>query len=290
MPQFNSPNMFQTFDLGRAVTSGQRIQYNRMTNDALADEQIERKDMLRNRQKAQEIRSLYDSMPDQIAALERENMFKQADDLRNNYIQARKSEVTLLTSMRHAINADNYKEFRQELLQSGAVTPEMMPVEYSDQWFKKAIDKRKTSLTRFTVQSHRNGALMSRDYVQQDGEVNWELTGKWYDAGKDGKGGKGGTGKKGKFTFKAADANQIGEQIERMFGGFYDPQTGQLKGLDPTTAARVQSIQEEAELIYGQSQGEISHGVAVTRAARKLGINIENYRDKLATDPLSIRQ
>lgn len=283
---FNDPSKFQSFDYGNAIKTGQNISFNRMRNDAMADQQTERKDMLRNRKKAQDLRSMYDRMPDQIAALERENMFKEADELRDNYIETRKTEVDLLTTMRPNINADNYKQFRQELLQAGAVTPEMMPVEYSDKWFRSEIDKRKQSLSRFTVQSHENGALMSRDYVQQNGQINWDLTGAWYEK-KDDKKGKGGAG--GKGAFKAADASQIGKQIERLFGGFYDPQTGQLKGLDPSVAPRVQSIQEEAELIYTQGGGAITHGVAVTQAARKLGINIENYRNKAASDPLSLR-
>ena len=290
MPVQMHPNMFQQVDYGRAVTSGQQIQHNRLRNQALGDEQEQNRNMLANRKKAQEIRQMHNQMPDQIAALEEANMFEQADQVRDQYIKTRKTEVDLLTAMRPNIDATNYKSLRQDLIQAGAVTPDMMPVEYSDAWFRKQIKEKRGALSKFTVDSFENGAIMSQDFVTQDGQIRWDLTGNPYDrdAGEDGKGGKGGSGKD--FVMKAADASQIGKQIERMFGGFYDPATGKLQGLDPEVAPRVQAIQEEAEQIYNENQGAIPHGVAVTRAARKLGINIKNYRDAAATDPLSLRE
>lgn len=283
-----NPNMFQTFDLGSAVQSGQQVQENRLRNQALADDQNQRQDMLKNRAKAQEIRTMYDTMPDQIAALERENMFEQADELRNSYIKNRKTEVDLLTTLRDSIDETNYKQFRSELLTSGAITPDMMPVEYSDDWFRKQKKEKLGKLNSFTVQSFENGAVMSRDYVTQDGKVREDLTGNWYDqdaADKE----KSGSGAGGKdWSMKPADSNAIGRQIERVFGGFYDPETGQLGGLDPEQAARVQAVQEEAETIYNENRGLVPHGVAVTRAARRLRINVESYRDKAADNPLNL--
>jgi hypothetical protein len=153
--------MFQTFDLGSSIQAGQQIATNQLRNMALADDQQQRQDMLKNRAKAQQIRTLYDDMPDQIAALERENMFDEADGLRNEYIKARKGEVTLLTTLRDSIDETNYKSFRSELLTSGAVTPDMMPVEYSDDWFRKQKDEKLGKLNHFTRQSFENGAVMS---------------------------------------------------------------------------------------------------------------------------------
>lgn len=290
MPRLNDPNMFQQLDVGRAVSTGQRIQYNRLQNQALQDDATERADMLKNRQKAQEIRTMYDNMPEQISALESEGMFDQADQLRESYIGVRKTEIDLLEGARDYINADNYKDFRQDLLTAGAVTPEMMPVEYSDKWFRKQSSERKRTLQKFTVESYENGAVMTQDYITENGEIRWDMTGgavplaeKEKAKGKDGAKGKG----KG-FTFKAADTNAIGKQVERIFGGFYDPQTGRLKGLDPTEAARVQSVQEEAERIYSENAGYLPHSVAVARAARKLRINIQDYRSSEATNPLNL--
>lgn len=288
---FNAPGKFRQFDLGKAVQTGQRIQYNRMQNQQMADEQQERQDMLRSRKKANEIRQMYDSMPDQIAALETEGMFDQADQLRDSYIGTRKNEVTMLENVREFLDKDNYKQFRQDMITAGAINPDMMPVEYSDDWLRKQADDKKRTLQNFTQQSFENGALMSRDYVTENGDVRWDLTGEWYDTQKaaDAKKGKGGSGPGGKdWMMKAADTNAIGKQAERIFGGFYDPQTGRLKGLDKTEAARVQAVVEEAERIYNENRGVVSHGVAVARAARKLRINIEDYRDTAATNPLNL--
>ena len=286
MPVQMNPNYFKPVDIGHAVTTGQKIEHNRLRNQALSDQQTDNKNMLKNRQKAHEIRSMYNDMPQQIKALEEASMFDQADELRNSYIAAKKNEVDLLTSMRKSINKDNYPRLRQDLLAAGAVTPEMMPVDYSDDWFKEQIDKNKGNLSKFTVDSFRNGANMSRDYVTQDGQVRWDLTGKWYEDGPKDNAGGGGAGGSGGVDFKATDSNAIGKQIVRLFGGFYDPQTGRISGLDPDTSSRVQAIQEEAELIY--IQGGVPHGVAVAKAARKLGINIDNIRNKQDNDPLGL--
>ena len=279
---------FQPFSLGRAKAAGQDLTFNRLRNEALGDELQASRQTAANRKKARSIRQLYDEMPAQIEALENEGLYDQAEQLRDNYMRTRINEVKLLESTRPYINAGNYKALRQDLIQAGAVEPEMMPVEYSDDWFKKKIKEKKGDLSKFTLKSWENGALMSRDLVTQDGAVRWDLSGSWYaDPDDDPDNKKGGKGKG--FTFKAADANQIGEQIERLFGGFYDPETKQPKGLDPETMPRIQSIQEEAERIYSENGGFITHGVAVTRAARNLGIVIENYRDRAADDPMSLR-
>ena len=286
---FNDPNMFQQFDYGRAVQTGQNIKFNRMQNQAFADEQTERADMLKNRQKAQEIRSTYDKMPEQIAALEAENMFAEADQLRDAYIATRKNEVDMLEGMRSYIDASNYKDFRQDLLMAGAVTPEMMPVEYSDDWFRKQAEDKKRTLQNFTVQSFENGAIMNQDFVTENGQIRWDLTGNKYSQAELDKSKASAKSTAGSaFQFKPADTNAIGKQVERLFGGFYDPQTGRLSGLDPTEAQRVQSIQEEAERQYVEGQGQITHAVSVARAARKLGINIQDYRDTMATNPLNL--
>lgn len=283
--------MFQTFDLGSAVQSGQMINENRLRNQALADDQKQREDTLKNRAKAQEIRSSYDEMPDQIAALESENMFDQADELRNHYIQARINEHQLLTTMRDSIDGDNYKAFRADLLKAGAVTPEMMPVEYSDEWFRKQLDDTKGKLNHFTQTSFENGATMSRDYVTQDGKVRWDLSGKWYEAGSD-KPGKDGSGSGKQFEFKPADTNAIGKQAAEVYGGFWDPVTQRISGLDPAKAAKVQSLREQASRIFAQERqagnSGFSHGIAVTRAARLAGVPIQDLENAAATNPMGL--
>jgi len=203
-----------------------------------------------------------------------------------------KSEVELIESTRNAINEGNYKGFRSDLLRAGAITPEMMPVEYSDSWFKKQVSEKRGNLSKFTRNSFLKGALMSQDIVQQDGGIVWE--GGWYNdpknQGKPG-GGAGGSGKP--WEYKSADSNTIGRQVASIFsghGGIWDPQNGTVRGLSKDLTARSHAVQELASRIYQENQGKVTHDVAVARAARTSGINVEDLRDSSQTDPLSLRQ
>ncbi len=284
-------NMFQTFDYGSSVQSGQMIQTNRLRNQALADDQQQRQDMLRNRKKAQEVRELYDTMPDQIAALERESLFEQADGLRDKYIKTRKTEVDLLTTLRDSIDETNYKQFRSELLTTGAVSPDMMPVEYSDDWFRKQKDEKLGQLNHFTQTSFENGAIMSQDLVTQDGKVRWDLTGNWYDKA-DSQASKTGGGSGKQFEFKPADTNAIAKQAAELYGGFWDPVTQRISGLDPDLAQKVQTIREQASRIFAKERTDgnsgFAHSIAVSRAARLSGIPIQDLENAAATDPLGL--
>ena len=287
-----NPNMFQTFDLGSAVSAGQQITENRLRNQALADDQQKRQDMLRNRKKAAQIRMTYDRMPDQIAALEREGMFDQADQLRESYITSRKGEIDILETMRDSIDETNYKQFRQDMIQAGAINPDMLPVEYDDDWFRKQDEEKKRSLQNFTITSAKNGATFKQDFVTENGEIRWDLTGDPYqDADKD----KDGDGRKGvgaAFEYKSSDDNTIRASVAELFGGFYDPKTGRLGGIDPDQVKRVASINEEATRIFIEKRRagvDISHAVAAAQAARKLGVtDLQDYRDIEATNPLNL--
>jgi hypothetical protein len=247
--------------------------------------------MLRNRARSQEIRKMYDDMPQQIAALEAEGLFDQADELRDNYIDTRKTEVDLLNNLRKGVNANNYKEFRQDMIASGAVSPEMLPTEYSEKWWRDQVEDKKKALTKFTVDSYRNGAIMTRDYVQQDGTINWDLTGEWYEDPKKQPGYKA-TGDGKAWEYKPADSNAIGKQVERVFGGFWDPVTGQIKGLDRTQAARVQAVHEEAGRIFSQNRRSgnmgYTHEEAVAAASRRLGVNVPDAQNPGGSNPAGL--
>lgn len=280
MPVVNPNFKINPLNYGAAVQSGQRIRENRLRNEALGMETTERRNQIKQRQEAAQIRAHYDAMPAQIEALENAGLYEQAEIVRKQYIQQMRNSIELGTSVREGLNKENYKGYRQQLIQAGVITGAMWPVEYSDDWLRNDNEKRKSTLQKLTRKWADGGSTVAQDLIARDGDVVWE--GSPYAGGKDGDG----TGKN--FTFKASDANAIGRQVERVFGGFYDPETGQLRGLDPKTAVKVQSVQEEAERIYTDGQGRIPHGVAVTQAARRLRINIEDFRNESANDPLGL--
>lgn len=285
MPVF-SPDVstFKIANIGEAVQAGQQINYNRLKNEAIGMDVQEAKDMLANRKKAAEIRKMYDTMPDQVNALEKAGLFEQADKLRGEYIKSRKSEVDLIESMRPGINQDNYLQIRQDLLQAGAIEPAMWPMEYSDEWFKKETKDRRGALSKLTRKWAGEGAIMTQDLVQGDGEILWE--GKPYqdpdDLPADEAAAKA-------FTFKASDSNAIGKQSERLYGGFFDPSTGKIAGLDPAKAAKVAEVQAEAERIFAEGEGQVTHAIALAQAARKSGIRIRDSEDQSTSDPLGLR-
>ena len=275
-------NQFQVMDYGAAVKSGQDIQYNRLRNEALGMEVQEAEDMLRNRTKANEIRKQFNDMPDQIEELEAAGLFDEADKLRDSYITSRKAEADMIEAIRPGITADNYDEVRGKLIRTGAITRELWPVEYSDKWFRDQVKDARGNLTKFTRRWAEQGAIMSQDLVQQDGSIMWE--GVPYenpdDMPKDGKGSG--------FKFTASDSNAIGKQSERLYGGFYDPTTGRISGLDRDKAQKVAQVQAEAERLYSQAEGSITHAIALAQAARKFSIKIEDAEDSSTYDPLNL--
>lgn len=72
---------------------------------------------------------------------------------------------------------------------------------------------------------------------------------------------------------KSADESLMYRQAGKLLGGLFDQQ-GNLQNLDPATRGKVQSIATEAAKIY--SQGGVTRSQAVTQAARKLGIQVQD--------------
>lgn len=87
---------------------------------------------------------------------------------------------------------------------------------------------------------------------------------------------------------KAADENAIYKYAAQLYGGFYDPATGQFSGLDADKATKIQSIATEAVRLM-RAEGLDRHE-AVTKAARKAKIDIPDLNaPPSAADPASIR-
>ncbi len=278
---------FDTFDYGRAMQSGQQIQYNRMRNQIIGADMQEQQDILANRKKAQQIREQFEGMPNQIAELENRGMFDEADKLRNSYLDSKFNEVKVLESMRFAINEDNYKPFRSDLLKAGAVTPEMMPTEYSDAWFRKEIDKNKGNLQQLTRKWGQQGTIFEQDYIAQDGEIIW--AGEPFESAAAKKARTGGDGDGKPFVMKAADTNSIRGSVAQLYGSMWDPITQRYSGLNKKQEQEVAAIVAEASRIYNANKGQLPHAQAVKRAAQKMDIEIRDLQnDPLNRDPAGL--
>lgn len=276
---------FDTFDYGRAIQTGQQIKYNRMRNQVLGSEMKEQENILANRAKAQQIREQFEGMPDQISELESRGLFDEADKLRNSYIDSKFNEVKVLDTMRFAINEDNYKQFRSDLLKAGAVTPEMMPTEYSDDWFRKELKKSKGNLQQLTRQWGAEGSVFEQDYIAQDGEIIW--AGEPFESAAAKKAREEGTGKG--FVMKAADTNSIRGAVAQLYGSMWDPQTLKYSGLNKQQEQEVAAIVAEASRIYNENKGRLPHAQAVKRAAQKMDIQIRDLqKDPGNLDPAEL--
>jgi hypothetical protein len=77
-----------------------------------------------------------------------------------------------------------------------------------------------------------------------------------------------------------------------MYGGFWDPVTKRISGLDPELAAKVQTVREQASRIFAQERmggnGGFDHATAVARAGRLAGIPIRDLKNAAATNPFGL--
>jgi hypothetical protein len=85
-------------------------------------------------------------------------------------------------------------------------------------------------------------------------------------------GGAGGSGK-GIGEITSADTNTLKSIINDRVGEFFDPRTNEIKVLDPERAALALGILEEASRIF--ARGGVTHADAVTQAARKFDVQIQ---------------
>jgi len=76
-------------------------------------------------------------------------------------------------------------------------------------------------------------------------------------------------------SVKAADDSLIGKNIATLFGGVYDPSSGEISGLDKDNAKKVAEIQSNASRIYKENK-DITHNEASYMA-------FKNYEKSLAT-------
>lgn len=286
MPSF-SPNAFRQLDYGAAIQSGNTIKRQRVQNQLLGQDLEERQEILRKREESKRIRMTYERMPEQIEQLEASGLFDEAANMRQSYVQSKTGAVKMLEDMRRGINADNYDQLRQDLIQSGAVEPELMPAEYSDEWFDHVIREERGKLKKFTVTRTAGGKVMSQDQLLYDvsGEVSQEGTP--YEAAADVRarvnpGGR--TKSDSDKGPKAADENAILRAIGIVFDSPWDPITEKFAGLEKDQGVKLLSIGELASVLY--KDGGRTRLQAAGEAARRSGVNVRDIAG--SDDPLGL--
>ncbi len=285
-----NPSQFRFLDYGKAAAAGERIEYGRLRNEALGMEVDEATDMLANRKKAQEIRSQTEGLPNEIEALDAVGLHDEADKLRDTYIKTVTANADMIDAVASKLTAANYDGIREDMIKSGAIMGSMWPDKFDPQWARDQASSTRANLQRHVEKWEEEGVVMSQDIFSRGGIVDETMGGQPYALDNDQRGAaKGGDNWKG---WSATDSNAIGKQSERLYGGFYDPVSGQMQGLDPTKAAKVQSVQDEAEQIYTRARNNgdtnMTHARAVAQAARKQGVKIDDIEDDNATNPLNL--
>lgn len=284
-------NGMNFLNYGQAVTAGQQIQANRqrlgqsaelhdldmeggrIRNELAGIQLSEARNIIKNRAKAQEIRTQIAQMPDQIQALRAQGLNDEADQVFNAYIAMKTNGINLAIAQRDEVNAENWDQYREDMIQSGAMDDHMMPVEYDENWFRDLIEKEKGDIKVVTQRSTVNDRTMAQDIRFQDGSVL--EVGEWYEeAGarnarvSEQRGGDDGE----IYAMNASDSSEIRRSVGALWGTMWDPQTEQYIGLNRQQQQEALSVTEEAAKIYNQAQGRIPHAEAAARAARAAGI------------------
>lgn len=86
------------------------------------------------------------------------------------------------------------------------------------------------------------------------------------------------------FELQASDENAIFDYAASLFGGFYNPATGEFSGLSSEKSQKVLAIATRASQIFAENRGTVTRSSAVAEAARQLGISIPNLSLKDASN------
>lgn len=260
---------YRTFNMGNVLR-------NRANINAMQD----RSDLIKKRKKANEIRQQIDSMPEQVKKLEEIGDFETAEKVRSSYIKTKKASLELIKAHRDFVDADNYKLMRQQWIQEGLATPEMMPVNYSDSFFIEQEAKIKNDLKKI---SFRDGNQTTDMLVDSYGETVKQ--GQPYSSNPSKK--TGGQGKS--WQMKPSDSSEIFKRAAGLFGGRWDPITERFIGLEKDTEKKAFQIAEEASRIFIKESGARGHHIPVGDAARILIPDMERLSGRPEIDPFGVQ-
>ena len=280
MATMNFPN-FGTFDFGRVVGNVESIKGQRVRNQMLGTAASEQKNVIDNREKARQVRSQHEQTPAQIEALERDGHFEEADKLRTSYITQTNAQIKMMEGLSRGLTKENWKQFRQEQIQIGAVTGSLLPVEFSQEWLNKQVTTKQNDLKVLTRKWEEDGVTMAQDVTHRGGQVL--DMGKPYQPAADIKARNAGAS----GVWKSGDSNSLAEASAAVFGGFYDPLTRRFSGLNKEQQQQVLGLTEEGERLFRESGGQMGHRQAIAQAARNMGIEIPRVQPN--NDPLGIR-
>jgi hypothetical protein len=277
-------------DYGRVAAQGESIKGARLRNKAMEQQNKAAEDQQKQRDDIRMIQQQHDSIPAQVEALEGKGYFKEAQQLRESWINTQSSYIDLLEQQAPLLTQDNWKQTRSQAIQAGLLAPEDMPMEYDGDWIKRITGDAKKTFTTTTRNWEDQGALFSEDIERDEqGNITWR-SGKYRSDLADKKSGKG-------FEMKAADSNAIRGIVDDL-GDNYDLLTGKLLNKGKLSPQEKVAVQERAAKIFTNNREGLSHAESVARALRQLGRDDVQVRDLTKErqgpgandDPLGIRK
>lgn len=288
----------QTFDLGRIYGAVESVKGARMENQ-LRQQQLDTQQVMTSSAKA-----AVDPTTGQYSAEKHAQALTAAgypqvgQQLLAQQIETGTKFLNYVGTRAAMVNAENYPAFKAEMERSGLVPANILPAEYGDGSALYRLSQAMQGKVQEAYSAYqalytdpKTGQVVVGQRNLATGEVKnpqtlKPATPKNPIAGTDANG-EGffdpqtgarvlpgvkprpratGAGAGGPFTLKPSDSNTIYRQVVTAFGGMYDPQTGQISGLDATQAQRVQAIAAQAGQIYQEGGGTVDHATAVQRA------------------------
>lgn len=268
---------FGTFDYGNVLANVEAIKGARIRNriGQMQADELQRQE--ENRQKRQQINAMIEDMPGRIEEYRRQGLDREADDLAMQYVNTKKVNYDYVRSARDFIDKDNWSDVRTRFIREGAIEPNEMPTRYDETWLKAQERKARSDFKVVTEKYGTPKGTRARDIRVVDGVP--QQPGQPYDPNKPKSGAGGG-------RLKSGDSNAIANATASLFGGIYDPQTGQITGLSKDEQQRVLSVAEEAERIFAENPA-LGHRQAAAQAARNAGIDIQSLQGA-TQDPLGL--
>lgn len=116
----------QQFDLGSTLSNVETIKGQRLRNRLASAQIASAERTAETRQRRLEMEKLYDQLPDRIAAFRQAGMHEEAAQAFDTYVQMNQTQADALK----LLTPFNYKKIRSDLIKSGVVDGEEIPVNY----------------------------------------------------------------------------------------------------------------------------------------------------------------
>lgn len=278
-----------TFSLPETVKAAEQTKYLRVRNELLGYQADQEQAIAERRKKRKEIEEMYAGMPARIAEYERLGMHEEAAQTREALLSGKQQEVSMFEIVAKSLDAlipeerpGAWLKMRQQAIEAGMFDEDDMPDNYApggqhwmNSWLSRVqgeLKVLKTTYAELDEGGEETGRTMTRERVQQGGQIVEDNPPYESSGDRNARTGKGGGGKAWQVT--SGDTSQIKSLAAEQFDTILD-QNGNFIGLRGEDKRLALQLTERASEIYNAGQGQVPHGEAVAQAAREQGLEIK---------------